>query len=202
MRIVEDVTDQRAREEQLRQRAVSDGLTGLAKCRELVEVLDGEITRPKRTGREFSLLFLGLDGRKQIINDRYGNRAGSRALRRLAELLRLCCRSIDTAARYGGDEFALVLPETDAARATLLRAAITSGGLALAQEFRFSDGEAAEKIWPQPWKPDSFIAASPLGAHLRGDRQSQSVHFDTPMQVFLGRFGSRSYGFKLSGIRR
>ena len=85
MRIVEDVTDQRAREEQLRQRAVSDGLTGLAKCRELVEVLDGEITRPKRTGREFSLLFLDLDGRKQIINDRYGNRAGSRALCRLAE---------------------------------------------------------------------------------------------------------------------
>jgi diguanylate cyclase (GGDEF)-like protein len=120
---VEDVTEQRALEDQLRKDAASDGLTGLANYRELVEVLHREIMRSKRTAREFSLLFLDLDGLKQI-NDSYGHQTGSRALCRMANVLRLCCRSIDTAARYGGDEFAVVLPETAAGAATLVASRI------------------------------------------------------------------------------
>jgi diguanylate cyclase (GGDEF)-like protein len=97
---------------ELRANASTDPLTGLANRRGLASAYARELAQHRRTGRPFSLLVADLDRFKQI-NDELGHKAGDRALVEVSELLLAQVRAVDTAARIGGDEFALLLSEAD-----------------------------------------------------------------------------------------
>ncbi|MGA2099072.1 MAG: MASE1 domain-containing protein [Candidatus Acidiferrum sp.] len=114
-----EVSEHKRAEDRVRSLAVSDPLTGLANYRQLIEALETEIKRSGRTERHFVVLLLDLDGLKNI-NDAHGHLVGSRGLCRLADMLRLYSREMDTAARYGGDEFVVILPETELEAARLV----------------------------------------------------------------------------------
>ena len=112
MALAAEFTEHKRADEYVRQLAVTDPLTGLANYRRLLDTLDSEIKRYERTGRPFAIVLADLDGLKKI-NDTHGHLVGTEAICRLANILRIHCRAVDIAGRYGGDEFVLVLPEAD-----------------------------------------------------------------------------------------
>jgi diguanylate cyclase (GGDEF)-like protein len=124
--------------------SVTDDLTHLYNSRYLNQVLRRETKRASRSGRPLSLLFIDLDGFKAV-NDTYGHLFGSRALVEAAAVIRQSARETDVVSRFGGDEFALVLPDT-------------GGDGAFAVGERIRERIAAHK----------FLAGDGLNIHLTG----------------------------------
>ena len=103
-----DITESRAEYDRLRRHSRTDALTGLASRTEMISALGTEMHRAEREGTTLALMWLDLDGFKDI-NDRYGHPAGDSALAEVAERMRFSMRSDVVVARMGGDEFALLL---------------------------------------------------------------------------------------------
>lgn len=105
-----------SRQQELEHLASTDALTGLANRRTLMLRAEHELARAKRYGSELSLLMADIDFFKKV-NDTYGHQAGDIVLKKLAGVFLLALRDIDFAARFGGEEFVLILPETNAENA-------------------------------------------------------------------------------------
>jgi diguanylate cyclase (GGDEF)-like protein len=129
----------------VRRQAITDELTGLFNRRRFMEALDAEIARAQRLGSRLSLLLADLDDFKRI-NDRFGHPAGDEALCAFAAVLRAHLRQIDTAGRLGGEEFAVLLPDTN-----------LEGALAVAERVR------------------RFVGAEPVLGDRRGVRLTASI---------------------------
>ncbi|MBA7597142.1 hypothetical protein ES703_04138 [subsurface metagenome] len=102
--------------EKTRGLSVTDELTGLYNRRQFYEVLETEMYRTERYGASFSVAMLDIDGFKEY-NDRFGHTSGDGVLKAVAQTLKSSLRKTDTAFRYGGDEFTIILPATDTDRA-------------------------------------------------------------------------------------
>jgi|SRR5579863_142406 len=109
--IMKDITEKKAEEKRLKAEAITDSLTGLHNFRYFEGQLASEIKRAKRYLHPLSLIIADIDHFKEY-NDCYGHLQGNAILRRVAELLKLHTRETNVIARYGGDEFVVLLPET------------------------------------------------------------------------------------------
>jgi len=104
--------------ETVQRQAVTDGLTGLSNHRRFQEVMTGEVERSRRFDQPLALIMLDVDDFKGV-NDRHGHLQGDQVLREVARVVRESSREIDEPARYGGEELAIALPQTDLEGAAL-----------------------------------------------------------------------------------
>ena len=155
---------QERRAEEAQRSAAADALTGLSTYRVLRDRLAFEIERSKRSNEGFALLFLDLDLFKQV-NDQYGHEAGNDVLKAVAEEIRNAVRVSDIAARYGGDEFVVILTRTDLQGGARVAEALRAGIEGIGRRLGYPAGLVTVSIGlaefdpHQPETADLLVAA-------------------------------------------
>ncbi len=172
------LTFQKAQEQ-----AITDGLTGVKTHRFFMEALSAEWKRSTRAGRSFSLVLMDLD-RFKFVNDFYGHLEGDLVLQRVSHILEQNCRRSDVVSRYGGDEFVILMPETNVEQsrqlASKLRSWICSDPLLREKNITGSFGIATFPVHGST--PQELIqvadASMYLSKHQGGNAVSTTDHFD------------------------
>lgn len=142
-KLKEKVSELQQAKEELRQLAITDGLTGLYNYRYFKEILQQELNRARRYNLNVSVVMIDIDHFKHY-NDTNGHPAGDQILKSIGGLLKENIRNIDLAARYGGEEFSLVLVETDKAAARIVAEKIRK--LIETQSFIYEENQPKGKI--------------------------------------------------------
>ena len=165
------------------EQAITDGLTGVKTHRFFMEALSAEWKRSTRAGRAFSLVLMDLD-RFKFVNDFYGHLEGDLVLQRVGHILETNCRRSDVVARYGGDEFVILMPETNMEHARQLamklRGWVSADPLLREKNITASFGIAAFPLHGS--SPQELIqvadASMYLSKHQGGNAVSTADHFD------------------------
>lgn len=141
--------------------AITDGLTNLYNSRYFYKQLDSEVNRSKRYNHPLSLLFMDIDHFKHY-NDNYGHLEGDKVLAGVGKVIKSCLRKMDTAYRYGGEEFTVILPET-------------SRGEVMTVAKRIKDVMENKKFSPQSGKSVSITISIGATEYCRDERISEFV---------------------------
>jgi diguanylate cyclase (GGDEF)-like protein/putative nucleotidyltransferase with HDIG domain len=165
------------------EQAITDGLTGVKTHRFFMEALSAEWKRSTRAGRSFALVLMDLD-RFKFVNDFYGHLEGDLVLQRVGHILETNCRRSDVVARYGGDEFVILMPETTMEHARQLagklRGWVSADPLLREKNISASFGIASYPLHGS--SPQELIqvadASMYLSKHQGGNTVSTADHFD------------------------
>jgi diguanylate cyclase (GGDEF)-like protein/putative nucleotidyltransferase with HDIG domain len=165
------------------EQAITDGLTGVKTHRFFMEALSAEWKRSTRAGRAFALVLMDLD-RFKFVNDFYGHLEGDLVLQRVGQILETNCRRSDVVARYGGDEFVILMPETSMEQArqlaSKLRGWVSADPLLREKNISASFGIACYPLHGS--SPQELIqvadASMYLSKHQGGNAVSTADHFD------------------------